>query len=179
VSASPHGLQASGATREPYLQKSRGLGQSPKLGTAEPGTPRPRRSDRRHLTGFAALPPLGIRVTLTQSGGVGKMGWKKSPAATVELRGKQEVPGMEVRLTEEQIDAIRQRHGLLEVEGGGSAYVLISMESFRQMMGVGSDASYQASLNAIREGLADVEAGRTRSMDEFFGDFDRRHGLSN
>lgn len=40
-----------------------------------------------------------------------------------------------------------------------------------------TNEEYQASLAAIREGLADFEAGRCQSMDEFFAEFDRDHGI--
>lgn len=82
-----------------------------------------------------------------------------------------------MRLTEQQQQAVDDHHGFLEVEGGGSTYVLMSMQLFREMMGVGSDAEYQASLKAVGEGLADVEAGRCRPMEEFFREFDRKHGI--
>jgi hypothetical protein len=36
----------------------------------------------------------------------------------------------------------------------------------------------QATLSAIREGLADVEAGRTMSVEEFEADFRHRHGIA-
>jgi hypothetical protein len=81
------------------------------------------------------------------------------------------------RLTEEQLHAVDQHHGFLEVEGGGTVYVVMSMQVFREMMGVGSQSAYEASLEAIREGLADVDAGRTRPINEFFQDFDRKHDL--
>jgi predicted transcriptional regulator len=36
----------------------------------------------------------------------------------------------------------------------------------------------QETLEAIREGLADVEAGRTKPLDEFLADFQARHGIT-
>jgi PHD/YefM family antitoxin component YafN of YafNO toxin-antitoxin module len=84
---------------------------------------------------------------------------------------------MTTRLTEDQRQAVDQHHGFLEVEGGGAAYVVMSMQVFREMMGIGSEASYQASLAAIREGLADVEAGRTQPIDDFFQDLTRKHDV--
>ena len=51
------------------------------------------------------------------------------------------------------------------------------METFRDMMGVGSDEELKSSLEAIEQGLADIEGGRTRPMDEFFQEFDVRHGI--
>ena len=35
----------------------------------------------------------------------------------------------------------------------------------------------QDSITAIREGIADADAGRTKSLDEFDRDFRQRHGL--
>lgn len=66
------------------------------------------------------------------------------------------------RLTEEQRRALDQSHGLLEVEEDGRKHVLMSMEVYRDIMGVGTDAELSASLEAIQEGLADIDAGRTR-----------------
>lgn len=85
---------------------------------------------------------------------------------------------MKPELTETQRQAVDQHHGFLEVEGGGTTYVVMSMQVYREMMGVGSEAEYQASLAAVREGLADVEAGRTRPMGEFFDELDHRQGQS-
>ena len=36
----------------------------------------------------------------------------------------------------------------------------------------------QECAEAIREGLADVEAGRTKPLDEFLADFQARHGIA-
>lgn len=80
-------------------------------------------------------------------------------------------------LTDQQRQAVEQQHGFLELESGGNAYVLMSMRAYRDMMGIGSEAEYQASLAAVREGLADVEAGRTQPFEDFFREFDRRHGI--
>jgi hypothetical protein len=74
---------------------------------------------------------------------------------------------MTTRLTDEQRHAVDQHQGFLEVEGGGTVYVVMSMQVFQEMMGVGSEAEYRASIEAIREGLTDVEAGRTRRIDDF------------
>jgi PHD/YefM family antitoxin component YafN of YafNO toxin-antitoxin module len=84
---------------------------------------------------------------------------------------------MTTRLTDEQRHAVDEHHGFLEVEGGEAVYVVMSLQVYREMMGVGSEAEYHASIDAIREGLEDVEAGRTRSVEDFFQDLDRKHGL--
>lgn len=81
------------------------------------------------------------------------------------------------QLTEELRQAVEAHRGFLEVGAGDSTYVVMSMSVFREMMGVGTDDEYQASLRAIEEGWADVQAGRTRPLDEFLRDFDRQHGI--
>ena len=84
---------------------------------------------------------------------------------------------MKPELTDQQRQAVDEHHGFIEVESGDSTYVLMSMQVYRDMMGVGSDAEYEASLKAVGEGLADVEAGRTRPVEDFFREFDRKHGI--
>ncbi|MCH9652578.1 MAG: hypothetical protein K0U86_08750 [Planctomycetes bacterium] len=66
------------------------------------------------------------------------------------------------QLTEEQRQALDQSHGLVEVDEEGRKYVLMSVEVYRDIMGVGTDEELGASLKAIQEGLADIDAGRTR-----------------
>jgi predicted transcriptional regulator len=58
--------------------------------------------------------------------------------------------------------AVEQNHGFMQVEGQRTSYVVMSIDAYREMMGVGSDEELAASLKAIDEGLADIEAGRTR-----------------
>lgn len=66
------------------------------------------------------------------------------------------------QLTEEQRQALDHSHGLVEVEEEGRKYLLMSVEVYRDIMGVGTDEELRASLKAIQEGLADIDAGRTR-----------------
>ncbi|QDV21471.1 hypothetical protein Pan153_61590 [Gimesia panareensis] len=66
------------------------------------------------------------------------------------------------QLTEEQREALEQHHGLLQVDEEGRKYVLMSMDVYRELMGVGTDEELQASLKALQVGLADIDAGRTR-----------------
>ena len=84
---------------------------------------------------------------------------------------------MSTQLTDAQKQALRENDGFVHVADADEPCLLISMQAFREMMGVGSDEDYHASLEAIEAGIADVEAGRTVPMAEFFKDFDRRHGI--
>lgn len=72
---------------------------------------------------------------------------------------------MTPKLSDDQRHALQSTTGkLVEVQDDQTrqTYVLMSIELFREMMGVGSDEDLAASLQAVEEGLADVEAGRTR-----------------
>ena len=73
--------------------------------------------------------------------------------------------------------AVQKHHGWLQVNGAQSAYVVVSMEIFCDMMGVGNDQEMAASLKAIEEGRKDVAAGRTQSIITFFRAFDERHNI--
>ncbi len=71
------------------------------------------------------------------------------------------------KLSDDQRHALQSSAGkLVEVQDDQTrqTYVLMSVELFREMMGVGSDEEMAASLKAITEGLADVDAGRTRTF---------------
>lgn len=79
---------------------------------------------------------------------------------------------MTPKLSDDQRHALQSTAGkLVEVqdEQTQQAYVLMSIELFREMMGVGTDEEMAASLEAIEEGLADVEAGRTRPFRDVLG----------
>lgn len=72
-------------------------------------------------------------------------------------------------LTPEQERALSSQEGFV----AGPEYVLMSRDVFDRL-GV---ADPEADLAAIEEGLADIEAGRTRPMDDVFRDLNERHGL--
>lgn len=65
---------------------------------------------------------------------------------------------MKPELTQDQKVALDQGRGFV----CGPSYVLMTIDLYREMMGVGTDEEMGASLQAIERGLADVEAGRTR-----------------
>lgn len=79
----------------------------------------------------------------------------------------------EPHLTQEQEQALQNQHGFVQ----GSTYVLMTMNVFREMMGVGTDEEMAASLQALEEGIADVEAGRTIPQDQVFRELDQKYGV--
>lgn len=85
---------------------------------------------------------------------------------------------MTLKLSNDLQQAVEQNHGFTEAEGDGARFVVMSMDFYRDMMGIGSDEELQDSLRAIDEGIADIAAGRTKPAAQFFAEFDERHGLS-
>lgn len=58
--------------------------------------------------------------------------------------------------------AVIQHHGWMEVEGKETKFIIMSMDAYCDMMGVESEEEMRATLKAIKKGLADIHAGRTR-----------------
>ena len=81
------------------------------------------------------------------------------------------------QLTEELRQAVESHCGFLQGDAGNTTHAVMSMNVFREMMGVGTDDEYQAPLIAIEEGWADVQAGRSRPLDEFLLAFDHKHEI--
>lgn len=71
-------------------------------------------------------------------------------------------------------DAVNANHGMVQTDDG---FVFMSMNVFREMMGVGSDDELQQSLAAIERGIADMEAGRTRPWREVFAEIGKKHAV--
>lgn len=82
---------------------------------------------------------------------------------------------MAPRITDELNQALSRHHGLIEAEGADGKVIVMSMQVYQELMGVGSDEEFNASLQAIEEGLADVESGRTISMEDVFRKLDEKY----
>ncbi len=85
---------------------------------------------------------------------------------------------MSTQLTPELQQMVEAQNGCATVDADGQSYVVMRSELYRELLGIGTEADYEASLQAIREGWDDVQAGRTISLNSFFQEFDRKHGLS-
>jgi hypothetical protein len=81
------------------------------------------------------------------------------------------------RITDELARALDEHNGFLKAEGQQGNVVLLSMARFRELMGVGSDAELAESIQAIQEGLADVDSGRTVPLDHVFRELDDKYGI--
>jgi hypothetical protein len=85
---------------------------------------------------------------------------------------------MTPRLTEEQRQAVDAHEGCVEVEDSQGKCVLMSIEVFRDVMGVGTDRDFQASVAALRHSFEQLQEGRTRFVKEALDYLGKRHGLS-
>lgn len=71
-----------------------------------------------------------------------------------------------------QISGLESFHRFIEKQLASKTTGLISPEEALKRW-----REEQVSLAAIREGLADIEAGRTKSLEDFDRDFRKRHGI--
>lgn len=86
---------------------------------------------------------------------------------------------MSHQITEELNTDLQRHHGLIEVDGVDGKVIVMSVQVYRELLGIGSDEEYASSLKAIEEGLADIKAGRTASIDHVFRELDKKHGVHN
>lgn len=80
---------------------------------------------------------------------------------------------MNVELTKSQRQALEENSGFIDV--GGS--VIMSMEVYRQIMGVGTEEELAASLQAVEQGLRDDKAGNTRPYREVLAELGSDDGV--
>ena len=84
---------------------------------------------------------------------------------------------MAPRINHELDQALHDHHGFVEAEGAEGKVIVMSLQVYREMMGVGDDERMAQSLAAIEEGMADVEAGRTKPMEQVFRELDDKYGV--
>jgi hypothetical protein len=84
---------------------------------------------------------------------------------------------MAPRINEEIRRALNEQHGFVQAEGADGKVIVMSMQVYREMMGIGSDEEMADSLKAIEEAVADIEAGRTVPMDQVFQELDKKYGV--
>lgn len=77
-------------------------------------------------------------------------------------------------LTPELENALSQAGGFVH----GQSFVLMSIDTYRDMMGVGTDQEMRSSLDAIHRGLDDIEAGLTHDMEDVFRELDEDYGTT-
>lgn len=84
---------------------------------------------------------------------------------------------MMTKLSPELEEAVASQQGCAMLSGDDQSYVLMRLDVYRQLLGVESDEEYAASIEAIRRGWEDVQAGRTVPMNDFLQELKRKYGL--
>ncbi len=85
-----------------------------------------------------------------------------------------------VTMTPEQTNELEstleeQQGGPIILDGQKIHMVVMSLDVYRDMVGIGSDEQLAASLAAIEEGIQDMQAGRTRPFREALDDLARKY----
>ena len=78
-----------------------------------------------------------------------------------------ETPQLPIALETEML--LQQHGGPLSVPGERGEYVVMRADVYDAMLGIETDDEAET-LASVRRGLADMEAGRMRDLDEVFGD---------
>ena len=98
-------------------------------------------------------------------------------AVSVSERAERSIPERramnELRLPGDLAQALADGDGFVR----GDGFVLMSLDVFQDRMGDESAEEFEATVAALREGLADIAAGRTVSMEEAWKELDEKYGV--
>lgn len=84
---------------------------------------------------------------------------------------------MSPRLPTELETAVQGNLGIIRVEGDRTAYVVMTLQAYRELSGAGTNEDLADSLCAIQEGLADIDAGRSRPFRDVLAELSQRNDL--
>jgi hypothetical protein len=79
---------------------------------------------------------------------------------------------MEIKLSTEEQQAIAAT-GALE----GDSYVVFSREAYQHLVGIDDPEAFADSVAKANTGIAESQAGLSRSVEASRADFDKRHGI--
>lgn len=79
------------------------------------------------------------------------------------------------RITDEQELALKAGHGMVRAEGPEGDVILMSLEVYRELMGVGSDEEFQESVSALQEAMEEARQGRTRPLTDVLDELGRKY----
>ena len=86
---------------------------------------------------------------------------------------------MAPRINQELDKALHEHHGFVQAEGTDGKVIVMSMQVYREIMGVGSDEELAASLKAVDQAMNDLDAGRGIPLDDARRRLDEKHGVPN
>ena len=71
---------------------------------------------------------------------------------------------------------LQQQHGgPVQVAGADASYVVMSMDVYRTMIGVGTDEAFAASVQALQAANQAVQQGRTRPLVDALDELGRKY----
>jgi hypothetical protein len=82
---------------------------------------------------------------------------------------------MTPRINEEIDRALTEHHGFVQAEGADGKVIVMSMQVYREMMGVGTDEEMSASLKVIDQAMEDLAAGKSIPLAEARRRFDEKY----
>ncbi len=68
-------------------------------------------------------------------------------------------------------DSLKQNDGLVQE----ASFVVMSIDVYRDMMGIGTDEQLAASVSALRQSLNEVEQGKTRLLSDALDELGRKY----
>lgn len=81
---------------------------------------------------------------------------------------------MSGELSLELIQAVQAADGgPVQIDSGGNSFVLMSLDTYRNLKGEETEADLAESVAAVQRGLEDIGAGRTRSFRDALDDLGR------
>jgi hypothetical protein len=79
------------------------------------------------------------------------------------------------RVTTEQEQALHASQGLVQAEGRDGDVILMSMDVYREMLGVSSDQELAASVTALQQSMKEARQGKTRPLTDALDDLGRKY----
>ncbi len=76
-----------------------------------------------------------------------------------------------------EAEVLRSHGGPVPVPGEQGEYVVMTMDIFRDMAGVGDDADFAASVDALNTSLNQAKVGKTMPLSEVLPRLQKKHGI--
>lgn len=80
-------------------------------------------------------------------------------------------------INENITDALKAHHGLIETRSEEGKVVVMTMDVYRELLGIGNEEELQESIHAIQTAMKEVEEGKTNSVDEVFASLEQKYGV--
>ncbi len=79
------------------------------------------------------------------------------------------------RITDEQELALSAGDGVIQAEGSTGNVILMSLEVYRELMGLSSEEELTASVAALQKSMQEVKQGQTRPLTDALDDLGKKY----